>query len=311
MQSELRQRLLLGNGASELIDLLVRDAAAACALPSDSGHRWCAGPYLTQYKEYERSARSAGFADAPSGDPAASLICIVNPSNPTGDFMPLPDLQAWIEASTLHQSASSRAERGTVHVLVDESMLMWIGPEWWIAHSLASQRGWLATMAARGVLVFVLHSWTKIWACPGLRLGSCVCPTLESAKRIRSRQPPWSVNAPALAFLSAAVQDTDYLRRTWEVTPRWRAAAREALLEAFPEWQVRGPPWASWLWVDTGSEAALAAALALARAAGLPVRSGANGYDHPTCFRMAVRSPEISSALVAALLRGRVSTSRL
>ena len=270
-------------------------------------------------------------------------MCVVNPCNPTGDYKPRDDMMAWIEShcladdmaqfganahdDTAQFGAGAHAHAPTrVHVLVDESMLMWLGPRWQ-DDSLASQHGWLARMAARGVLVFVLHSWTKIWACPGLRLGSCACPTLEAADRVRSRQVPWSVSSPALAFLSAAIQDEvrapspghgpvnpshpipsispalqAYLHKTWQLTPLWNRAARELLQRAFPHWRVHGPAWTSWLWVDTGDEAALQTALARARDAGLPIRSGASGYDSPTCFRMAVRSPELTRALVGALL---------
>ena len=256
------------------------------------------GPSKTQYKEYERSAHSAGFLDLQSGCKGrASLVCVVNPCNPTGDFMPLQEMKNWIEA--LGDRAPHGHMRGTT-VLVDESMLMWLGAAWMEA-SLASQHDWLAAMAARGVLVFILHSWTKLWCCPGLRLGSCVCPTLDLAERVRSRQVPWSINSPALAFLSAAIRDEGFLARTWELTPQWNRSAREAMHKAFPGWEVHGPSWASWLWVDTGDGATLKAALLLAREAGLPIRSGVAGYDHPTCFRMAVRAPEIILALVAAL----------
>lgn len=226
-------------------------------------------------------------------------MCVVNPCNPTGDYMDLREMKGWIEALEARRAGRPSA-RNAMHVLVDESMLMWLGPRW-MDESLASQHEWLAEMAGRSVQVFILHSWTKIWACPGLRLGSCVCPTAEAANRIRSRQAPWSVNSPALAFLSAAIRDEAFLARTWAVTPTWNRAAREQLLGAFPRWKVHGPPWISWLWVDTGDQETLQAALRLARGAGLPIRSGASGYDHPTCFRMGVRAPTTTNALVAAL----------
>ena len=39
----------------------------------------------------------------------------------------------------------------------------------------------------------------------------------------------------------------------------------------------------------------------LAKAAGVPVRSGTPGYEHHTFFRMAVRSPEKQDVLFKAL----------
>jgi histidinol-phosphate/aromatic aminotransferase/cobyric acid decarboxylase-like protein len=286
--------VVLGNGASELIDLLIRDAAAHhAAMPRGSlAPGWAPGPSRTQYKEYSRSATAAGFAQLPAADVcSAKLHCIVNPSNPTGDFLGAREMRAYIETV---------CARGS-HVLVDESMLMWLGHEW-RAESLVAQGEWLRRMhAERGVTVVVLHSWTKIWACPGLRIGSCVCPTAAVAQRVRARQVPWSLNSPALAFLSAAITDEAYLTETWACTPNWNSVARAELLAAFPGWRVHGQEWCSWLWVDTGDERALASALAFARNAGLPLRSGAAGYDSPTCFRMAVRAPIVTRALVAAL----------
>ena len=51
------------------------------------------------------------------------------------------------------------------------------------------QSKWVRWMSEeRGVDVFVIHSWTKIWACTGVRLGSVVAPTSTHMARIRARQ---------------------------------------------------------------------------------------------------------------------------
>ncbi len=57
----------------------------------------------------------------------------------------------------------------------------------------------------------------------------------------------------------------------------------------------------SWLWIDTHDEAVAADVVRLARAAGVPVRSGAPGYNLPTFFRIAVRKEEQRKALWKAL----------
>lgn len=52
----------------------------------------------------------------------------------------------------------------------------------------------------------VVGSLTKLWACPGLRLGYVLADDVE---RIAARQPQWSVSSLALAVLPALVTRTD------------------------------------------------------------------------------------------------------
>jgi histidinol-phosphate/aromatic aminotransferase/cobyric acid decarboxylase-like protein len=86
-------RLLLGNGASELIDLVIR-----CA-PSG---KWKAGPWPVQYMEYQRSASTNKYAILPwNSTERAELVCVVNPNNPTGEYMEIHDLMEWIEANVV------------------------------------------------------------------------------------------------------------------------------------------------------------------------------------------------------------------
>lgn len=63
-----------------------------------------------------------------------------------------------------------------------------------------------------------LGSLTKLWACPGLRLGYAIAPDAASAERLRRRQPRWSVNGPALAATERFLELTDL--------PGWAEAIR-------------------------------------------------------------------------------------
>ncbi|CAM9237264.1 unnamed protein product [Phaeothamnion confervicola] len=278
-----KELMLLGNGASELIDLVVRQAKPG---------RWRPGPQLTQYKEYERSALAAGFATAPHDDGGATLLCMVNPTNPTGDYWTVPEMRRYIETS---------CAPGTT-VIVDESMQPWLGPEW-RSDSLLGERNWARNLSEgpAAVHVWVMTSWTKIWSCTGVRLGSVVAPTAALQRSLKAKQVPWSVNVVALAFLSAVVRDTEYLRQTWDLTPRWNAEMRAELARRHPTWEVHGKPFLSWLWVDTKDATACVTAVARAKAAGVPVRSGAPGYNLPTFFRAAVRPAEQAAVLFQAL----------
>jgi len=274
--------LQLGNGASELIDLVIR----ACV----SQGTWRPGPTMVQYEEYKRSAEASGFVRTSADDDSARLMFLVNPTNPTGDYMRIEELKSYIK---------QRCRRGSA-VLVDESMQPWHG-EGWRDDSLVSQGEWRRKMSTEeGVDVFVIHSWTKVWSCTGLRLGSIIAPTPALMTTIKSKQVPWSVNAMALAFISEAVLDKAYLQTMWEVTSSWRAHQVEAIHKLFPNWRCLGEAFLSWVWIDTGSEEVAQKAVDVAKRNGTPIRWGKPGYRLPSYIRIAVRSPELSAPLFAA-----------
>jgi histidinol-phosphate/aromatic aminotransferase/cobyric acid decarboxylase-like protein len=257
-----KQRLLLGNGASELIDLVVRISPEGA---------WKPGPSVVQYKEYERSGMIGRLIDQCSrvlasahgrvilsrnASAPAAVFSLVNPTNPTGDYMDLATIKAWIEENV---------NDGAV-VTVDESMQLWLGPEW-RQDSLVSQADWIRSLyERRGIAVFVIHSWTKIWSCCGVRLGSIVCPTSEHCMQLRRLQVPWSLNTPALAFLDAVVKDEAYMEETWSVTTPWRAYAVDALTKLCGgQWELNGAPFLSWIWIDMRSAETAERAVSLAK----------------------------------------------
>jgi threonine-phosphate decarboxylase len=68
-----------------------------------------------------------------------------------------------------------------------------------------------------------LGSLTKVWACPGLRLGYALAPDPGSADRLRRHRPEWSVNGLALAALPHLLETTDL--------PGWASSIRSLRAE--------------------------------------------------------------------------------
>lgn len=54
-----------------------------------------------------------------------------------------------------------------------------------------------------------LGSLTKLWACPGLRLGYVIAPSVEAADVIRARQPRWAVSTLAADVVESLLDMTD------------------------------------------------------------------------------------------------------
>lgn len=287
----IHKRMLLGNGASELIDLVTRIAPKGF---------WKPGPNRVQYKEYERSAVSDKRTVISATDPRpATLTCLVNPNNPTGQYMHIEEMKKYIEEHCPDNSV----------IMVDESMQIWHSNKFQL-DSLISQSEWIENLyKTRNISVYIMHSWTKIWSCTGIRLGSVLCPTAELATELRKIQVPWSVNVSALRFLEVVCseKEREYLNKTWELTPKWRANEIEKLraLELrltgkSGVWNLDGEPFLSWIWVDFHDEVMADDAAEKARQAGVPVRPGKNGYKEYTSVRIAVRNPAQVDILIDA-----------
>jgi histidinol-phosphate/aromatic aminotransferase/cobyric acid decarboxylase-like protein len=65
-----------------------------------------------------------------------------------------------------------------------------------------------------------IGSLTKLWHCPGLRLGYVIAPDAERATALAARQPAWAVGGLALALVAPLLTRTDL--------PRWSAAIATA-----------------------------------------------------------------------------------
>lgn len=211
-------RVLMGNGASELISLVVAYLRPRTVL--------VVGPTFT---EYARTARAwgaevdlleapedAGFAltpellrdsDARERIRQADLVCICDPNNPTGTLM---DRQ--VRAELL-----AAAEQGRTWVLADESFL---------GFTLAWPEGSAAFL--EGDRLIIIHSLTKILTLPGLRVGAAVVPETV-AEPLRRRLPPWNLNCVAQGAASAALAEKEMLARTPRETEMRRRELTEGL----------------------------------------------------------------------------------
>lgn len=218
-----------------------------------------------------------GFRLDPAAVPSdADLVVVGNPTNPTGVLHP---------ANTL---AELRHD-GRV-LVVDEAFMDAVPGE---PHSLLQPGADLG-----GVLV--LRSLTKTWGLAGLRAGYVVGdPALVA--RLAAVQPPWSVSTPALAAMvacsaPAAVAESD---REAGLIAEHRAVLVERLTET--GLTVVPDSAAPFVLVDTSPLGPTSVRAALVDR-GFAVRRGETfpGLG-PTWIRVAVRTPDVSTALAAAL----------
>ena len=279
-------RILVGNGASELI------ALAAVAFAQPDSYALISGP---TYGEYERAARLMGcrvvtccgaaednFAPLPDmiahdlADVGARLVFLCSPNNPTGAIFPSDALARLVRR---HPAAL---------FVVDEAY-----------QPFAARHGSALDLAADNVLV--LRSMTKDFGLAGVRLGYAVGPEpiIEALRRV---QPPWSVSAPAQAAGVAALGDLAHRDRTLALLHQ----AKEALVAGLVRLGLSPLPSAvPFFLVPVGSGARFRSAL-LRR--GILVRDCASfaGPDPELVpmknyARISTRRPEENDRLLAAI----------
>jgi threonine-phosphate decarboxylase len=173
-------RILLGNGATELLHFFARAEAHE--------HVTLAVPVFSEFHRAYPRAETVQ-ADDPRSWPADHLLVLTQPNNPTGQTICWDALESWLAATANP-------------VLIDESFLEFTG--------LRS-----AMRLPERANLFVLRSLTKFYALPGLRVGALVAGA-EVAARWREMREPWQVNVLAEEAALAAVADAGYARRSVE-----------------------------------------------------------------------------------------------
>lgn len=273
------ERVLVGNGASELIHLVTRVFV-------HGGQRAVA--FTPTFGEFERAVTLAGAALHPwpanpergfrwnLGNKAdvlrrvrPPLVYLCNPNNPTGVYLSESEVR----------SVAEGLSGGPL--LLDEAYVRFVAG------------AWDATPLTRRGRVLLLRSMTKEYALAGLRLGYLVAhpDAISAARRL---QPAWSVSAAAQVAGLAALADEGHLVRSLaELGAAKRTLVAE--LEALGLSLQVGP--ANFLMLRTGQ--ANATRLALLRQ-GVAVRD-CSSFGLTEHIRVGVRTPAENARLVAAL----------
>lgn len=216
------ESILVGNGAAELIELVVRllnPANTLLAQPS--------------FSEYEEAALKAGSSvrgvplDARddfcvpdfkrTAEQAAALhqaIFLGHPNNPTGRLIP---------DEVLRPLAASGAQ-----LILDEAFMDFVRDE--------AERSLIRT-ASKSERVVVIRSMTKFYAVPGIRLGFLVAHP-DLVRKLAALQTQWSVNYLAQLIGEAVLDDRAYAARTHD----WLAEERPWLVERLRSLGLRVVP---------------------------------------------------------------------
>ncbi len=190
------ERLIIGNGATELISLIDLVLIDRIALPIPTF-----GEYIEKLKDQRDAELYAlnpenryqlRLHDYLAWVQKRKLQCllIINPGNPTGQFIPLDEMVEFLHLA-----------KDLELVIVDESFIDFAGD------AIPS----LLPIVDQFTNLLIVRSMSKHCGVPGLRLGYCYSANLFVLNRLRRFVPTWNLNTLAQYFLSLLpATDTAY-----------------------------------------------------------------------------------------------------
>ena len=208
--------LTLGNGSNDILELV----ASALLEPGSSvvyaQHAFVVYRLATQARGARHlvvPAKDFGHdlsAMLEAIDGTTRVVFIANPNNPTGTYLPNAQLEAFLEA--VAQRHGTR-----VTVVLDEAYNEFLEPE---------QRVDSVGLVKRYANLLVSRSFSKAYGLAGLRVGYAIAqPTLTDLMN-RVRQP-FNVNSLAQAAAIAALQDIEFLAKSFTVNSEGKAQLQQ------------------------------------------------------------------------------------
>ena len=195
-------QIVLGNGSNDVLELAARVFLAPGREAVYSQHAFAVYPLVVQAAGaagIETPAREFGHdlnAMLKAITPRTRMVFIANPNNPTGTLLGSAELLAFL-----------RALPGHVIAVLDEAYLEYL-PDALRVDSIA----WLAQFPN----LIVARTFSKAYGLAGLRVGYAFAQRDVADLMNRVRQP-FNVNSLALAAAAAALDDHEFVRRSFEL----------------------------------------------------------------------------------------------
>ncbi|WP_370815977.1 histidinol-phosphate transaminase [Veillonella sp.] len=226
-----KHQIIVGNGAAELL-------YAICRLPGYTG-AFVPAPGFSEYKEALEASKIPvrdifyrpweddngkpyfevpylaleTFAAELKGQDGRIIVFLGNPNNPDGTLLDKDHIRT---VASMLKDANSL-------LVIDESFIDFVGND-----PLQDNEHSMRSLVNEFDNIIVVHSFTKFYAVPGLRIGAAFTnKTLIT--QLQQYIPSWSVNTLAQAYTKAALNDVDYIKRTKQELNEERAFMYNAL----------------------------------------------------------------------------------
>ncbi|MCB5500875.1 pyridoxal phosphate-dependent aminotransferase [Dorea formicigenerans] len=197
------EHIVVGNGSTELISLLISQRAPKKALllgPTYSEYARelnLVGGTLEYYnlkEEQDFKLDISDLTDALKSD--IDLLIICNPNNPTSSAISTSDIR---ELLSVCRSLG-------IFVMIDETYIEF-APKGAALSAVPLVPEFDNFMVIRGV--------SKFFAAPGLRFGYGLTSNQAFLQTLLTHQNPWSLNSVGAYAGERMLKDTDYIKKTW------------------------------------------------------------------------------------------------
>jgi histidinol-phosphate aminotransferase len=192
--------IVLGNGSNDVLELVALAFLGPGRAAVLSQHAFAVYPLATQARGARSivvQARAYGHdleAMARAVDDETYVVWIANPNNPTGTHLRADELEAFL-----------RKVPERVLVVLDEAYNEYLKPD---------LRGDPVRWLKRHPNLVVTRTFSKAYGLAGLRVGYALAHPSVADVMNRVRQP-FNVNAIALAAASAALDDMEFVARSY------------------------------------------------------------------------------------------------
>jgi histidinol-phosphate aminotransferase len=200
-----QNQVVLGNGSNDVLDLIARVFLAPGRSAVFSQHAFAVYPLATLATGAElicTPARHYGHdleAMRAAIRPDTRIVWIANPNNPTGNFLPYPEVRAFLEVVPRE-----------VVVVLDEAYNEYLPPA-----ERVDTADWIKDFPN----LVVTRTFSKIYGLAGLRVGYALA-SAEIADLMNRVRQPFNVNNLAIAAAVAALDDHLFVAESYELNRR-------------------------------------------------------------------------------------------
>lgn len=210
------EHIFCGNGAADVIFSLVlakKPKKALLPVPSFYEYQQALNSICSKTEVYQMQEKNGFRLEEDILNkitPDIDLLFLSNPGNPAGI----------LTSRDLLEKILHKCERTDTLMVVDECFLdLTDDPD---AYTMMP---WVE----RSDQVFILKSFTKIYAMPGLRLGYGVCCNGGLLDQMERVSQPWRVSVPAQVAGVAATAETEYVKKSRREIGRLREQMKSAI----------------------------------------------------------------------------------